>query len=56
MTVYQVSIHYGVEVVDTVITEANNSRDALLKVLEARPGITNPKNVYILRIDSAVIL
>lgn len=56
MTVYQVSIHYGANIIDTVVTEAENGREALQKVLEARSDIWHPKSIYILTIADAVVL
>jgi len=56
MNVYQVSIHDMKDDIVTVITAAKNRREAIVKVLEANPDLTDLGSIYAIIIADAVIL
>jgi len=57
VSVFQVSVHDDVDgYVSTTITEAKNPREALLKVLESKPGLYDITAVHINNIADAVLL
>jgi len=56
MAVYQVSIHDLRDEITVLITEAKNRREALVKALEAKPGLTDVASVYVILIADAVLL